>query len=148
MASESFRQDRLYRGLVSIKGVVWYRGGVILLKNERDEWELPGGKLEIGETFAECLMREFREELGLRVEMGPVLDVGPHHRFADIIIAVFGCYPEPFSSLRLSSEHSAVGHFPLDQLPGLRLSSAYRRSIESWARDPRSGRLMQRSGPV
>ena len=29
---------------VSVKGVVIREGKVILLRNERDEWELPGGK--------------------------------------------------------------------------------------------------------
>lgn len=31
---------------VSIKGVVVRDGRVLLLKNERDEWELPGGRIE------------------------------------------------------------------------------------------------------
>jgi hypothetical protein len=33
---------------VSIKGVVFIDGRVVLLQNERDEWELPGGRLEPG----------------------------------------------------------------------------------------------------
>ncbi|HET7375932.1 MAG TPA: NUDIX domain-containing protein, partial [Anaerolineae bacterium] len=31
-------------------------------------WGLPGGALEIGETFSECVKREVFEETGLRVE--------------------------------------------------------------------------------
>jgi len=34
---------------VSVKGVVVRDGRVLLLRNERDEWELPGGKLDLGE---------------------------------------------------------------------------------------------------
>ena len=30
---------------VSIKGVVFIDDRVVLLKNEREEWELPGGRL-------------------------------------------------------------------------------------------------------
>jgi 8-oxo-dGTP pyrophosphatase MutT (NUDIX family) len=33
---------------VSVKGVLFQRGTVVLLENERAEWELPGGRLEPG----------------------------------------------------------------------------------------------------
>jgi 8-oxo-dGTP pyrophosphatase MutT (NUDIX family) len=35
---------------VSVKGVAVQDGRVLLLENEWVEWELPGGKLELGET--------------------------------------------------------------------------------------------------
>ena len=34
---------------VSVKGVAVQSGRVLLLENERNEWELPGGKLELRE---------------------------------------------------------------------------------------------------
>lgn len=41
-------------------------------------WEFPGGKCEAGETLAECLTREMREELGLQIGVGEPLIVVRH----------------------------------------------------------------------
>jgi 8-oxo-dGTP pyrophosphatase MutT (NUDIX family) len=47
---------------VSIKGVLVEAGRVVLLENDRDEWELPGGRLEPGEPPETCLVREFAKK--------------------------------------------------------------------------------------
>ncbi len=39
------------------------------------EWSLPGGIVEAGETLDACVAREMREETGLDVEVGPVIEV-------------------------------------------------------------------------
>ena len=46
----------------------------MLLLNDRDEWELPGGRLERGEDPVVCLEREFAEELGAEIVADGMLD--------------------------------------------------------------------------
>ena len=59
---------------VSVKGVLIHDGCVLLLLNERGEWDLPGGRPDPGEDHRAALKREVGEETGLEVEVGTALD--------------------------------------------------------------------------
>jgi 8-oxo-dGTP pyrophosphatase MutT (NUDIX family) len=58
---------------ISCKGIVFEDGKVWLRHNERDEWELPGGKLDPGEQPPETVAREMLEELGVKVDVKQVV---------------------------------------------------------------------------
>jgi NDP-sugar pyrophosphorylase family protein len=57
-----------------VGAIVMGRGKLLLEERTAPErtWDTPGGKLEPGESPAEALVRELREELGVAVEPGPV----------------------------------------------------------------------------
>jgi 8-oxo-dGTP pyrophosphatase MutT (NUDIX family) len=119
---------------VSVKGVLVRDGAVLLLKNERAEWELPGGKLELGEEPRACVAREITEETGLPVTVGPILDAWQYHirDGADVLIVTYGCYPLGTQSPAISDEHSAMGFFALAEVDTLTMPAGYKDSVRAW----------------
>ena len=68
------------RPFVGVGAVIVDGAARVLLVKRRFEplagqWSLPGGAVDVGETLAECVVREMREETGLEVEIGPVIEV-------------------------------------------------------------------------
>lgn len=123
-----------YRFPVSVKGVVILDSKVALLQNSREEWELPGGKLELGETPEQCVVREISEELNLTVHIGPILDTWAYRigEGVDVLIVTYGCYPEAATQVTHSSEHRESGLFTLDQVSKLNMPAGYKSSINVW----------------
>jgi mutator protein MutT len=56
--------------------VIWNQSGQILIDKRKiggalgGLWEFPGGKIEVGETVADCIVREIREELAIEIAIG------------------------------------------------------------------------------
>ena len=78
---ESANDSRQYpeRPIVGVGAVIVDDGRVLLVKRKyeplKGQWSLPGGMVEIGETLETALTREMLEETGLRVDVGPVIEV-------------------------------------------------------------------------
>jgi 8-oxo-dGTP pyrophosphatase MutT (NUDIX family) len=120
-----------YQLPISLKAVIIWRGRVPLLKNERDEWELPGGKLELGEDPAGCLAREIEEELGWVAKVHKplhawVYEIHPdRHVFVLTYLATYDGDTEPI----YSHEHKALQLVPVDEIDPLNMPMPYKDAI-------------------
>lgn len=71
--------------MIEVAAGLLFRNGRLLIAQRRPGdhlgglWEFPGGKREGEETFEGCLERELREELGIEIEAGELLDAITHH---------------------------------------------------------------------
>ena len=120
---------------VSVKGVLEIGGRVVLLRNEREEWELPGGKLEPGEDPARCVEREILEELGLHAKARSLIDVWLYDVLGkvEVLVVTFAMFPlDAGAQPRLSHEHKALALFAHDEVPALRMPDGYKRAIAAF----------------
>jgi 8-oxo-dGTP pyrophosphatase MutT (NUDIX family) len=129
------RDNDARRFPVSVKGVIIRGGNVILLRNDRDEWELPGGKLERCESPAQCLAREIAEELRLAIGPQTLLDSWVYTIVpgVDVLILTYGCVESSRDDPVLSDEHQELRWFPLAEIDALRMPEGYKASIRSWS---------------
>ncbi|MBM3504068.1 MAG: NUDIX hydrolase [Alphaproteobacteria bacterium] len=117
---------------VAVKGIVPHRGQVLLLRNRRDRWDLPGGKIHAGEAVEKCLIREAREEIGLAIEPMRLVDSWVRVRSdkPNTLVLVYLCAETTALAPALSDEHKEwrlVGPAVLDQLA---LAARYRRAVQ------------------
>ena len=135
MLTKAPRDNKARQFPVSVKGVVIRGGKVILVRNERDEWELPGGKLELSESPEQCLAREVAEELGLVIEPESILDSWTYTIVpgVHVLVLAYGCLESSLGEAVLSDEHKELRWFPLAEIDTLNMPEGYKASIRSWS---------------
>ncbi|HEY4238193.1 MAG TPA: NUDIX hydrolase [Kofleriaceae bacterium] len=112
---------------VAVGAIVFDRESrVLLVQRGKDPgaglWTVPGGKQEPGETLAQAVAREVREETGLTVEVGPLSCVvermgdGFHYVILDYLARAIG------GTLAAASDARAARWATPDDIPHLALT--------------------------
>lgn len=85
-------------GIIRVAAALIFREGRLLIAQRRagdhlgGYWEFPGGKLEPGESFESCVVREVREELGAQVEIVTAFEQIEHaYPGKRVLIRFFTC---------------------------------------------------------
>ena len=87
------------------------------------KWEFPGGKVEVGESREEALVREIREELSVDIEVSEFL-MTVEHTYPDfhLTMHVFKCVHD--QGVITLNEHVALKWLSLDELDQLDWAAA------------------------
>jgi 8-oxo-dGTP diphosphatase len=119
----------------------------VLLAHRRaiDWWNLPGGAVDAGETVAEGLRREVREETGLEIEVGQLVGVYSKPLKQEIVLA-FRCQVTGGTLGALDDDDIDESHyFPLHDLPGNTLPKHRQRIADALLNQPQAILRDQRS---
>jgi 8-oxo-dGTP pyrophosphatase MutT (NUDIX family) len=139
LAARVARHGEPARAAVSVKGVCRDADGrVLVCRNHRGEWELPGGRPDVGEHFVDCLRRELREETALEVAVERVLGVRLLEAVpgAWVDLVAYECRLNGPVAPRASDEHTGPAFAFPDELRGL--PAAYAELIDPCSSRPRS----------
>ena len=74
----------------SVYGILLQHGTLLLLP-QFDGYDFPGGGMEVGETITAALLREFKEETGLGVELGKLLHCGSKFYYSEELSEAWNC---------------------------------------------------------
>lgn len=78
-------------------------------------WEFPGGKIEVGETPQEALIREIKEELEVEIEVGELIDT-IEYDYPTFHLSMDCFWTEIVSGDLVLKEHEAAKWLTKDEL--------------------------------
>ena len=112
---------------ISIKAILIEEEKVLCIKNERDEWDLPGGKISFGENPEDCLVREVKEETNLVIgdlNFHRLLNV--NFNDVNIFLVVYKAKISCDNHIIESYEHSDYNFFSKTEISKLNMPICYK----------------------
>ena len=112
---------------ISIKAIIVDDNKILCLKNERNEWDFPGGKINFNEDVEECLKREVIEETNLEIKNLKILK--PFSlKFNDVpvFILLYSAEISCDSSIAINYEHSEYNFFSKSELKNLNMPQDFK----------------------
>jgi 8-oxo-dGTP diphosphatase len=132
MAQDGYRKQHIVTSVVGV--VVDDQDRVVLTRRcvapFRDQWVMPGGKIELGESVVGALRREVREEVGIEISGEALIDVfehlepGPENDH--FVILYYRCRPLRSDLVPNDAEVAEARWVRRDELPAYAMPSGAR----------------------
>lgn len=126
---------------VSIKGLLCRDNKILVLKTARSgRWELPGGRMDFGETAERAFKREIKEEIGFKkVKLGKFINIWTftsvrgefNHHF---IILDFEISTDE-TDIKLSAEHTEYKWVELKEVDKLKIRAGHKESVRKFFKE-------------
>lgn len=108
--------EKIVKQFVAMKAFLVFEGKVLIIRESKErnransgQFDLVGGRVELGETFEDALLREIKEETGLTASIGKPFFVGEWRPKINgeqwqIIGTFFECFADS-NQVKLDAEH-------------------------------------------
>ena len=122
---------------LTVRGIIKNDSGEILIvkrhpksRTDPEMWELPGGKVEKGEHFADALVREIKEETNLDVNVGDFCEAVQNDYSHKRTVQLMMYLDDVEGSVAISEEHTEYMWASIEKIESLELSSSLKKLLE------------------
>lgn len=122
---------------LTVRGVIKNDSGEILIvrrhpksRTDPEMWELPGGKVEKGEHFADALVREIKEETNLDVNVGDFCEAVQNDYMHKRTVQLMMYLDDVRGDVKISEEHTEFMWSAVEKMKELEISTSLRKLLE------------------
>ena len=122
---------------LTVRGIIRNDSGEILIvkrhpksRTDPEMWELPGGKVEKGEHFADALVLEIKEETNLDVNVGDFCEAVQNDYSNKRTVQLMMYLDDTEGSVEISEEHTEYMWASIEKIKTLELSTSFKKVLE------------------
>lgn len=123
----------------TVKGLFEKDGNILLVKDLKGVWELPGGRINHGEKPQEALRRELNEELGwTKIAIKNIVDSWSFSSKIEdanyhFIVLIYSCISSE-EKIKKNDEYAEYKWIPVSKIQDLNMRDGYKKTIKIFGR--------------
>ncbi|WP_458402659.1 NUDIX hydrolase [Methanobrevibacter sp.] len=121
---------------LTVRGIIKNEDKILIVKRhpksrtDPEMWELPGGKVENGEHFADALVREIKEETSLDASVGDFCDAVQNDYAHKRTVQLMMYMDDVEGQVKISEEHTDYMWADLKKIKTLEISTSLEKLLK------------------